>query len=153
MDQIADYGAGRMSKLDDLAKSIGLAGKSGTTGADVAGMIARGENDRVREYVLEDVAQAAMMLVRFRAVQGWIVPSELAAIEMKLAGQFQAEGITKPFAVPIVDHTIAPNPAKVAQYEQALRAGGLARDTEIAHAIAKEAAAEIISAVTEDDFG
>lgn len=68
-DAISFHGAAKMTSLDRLARLCGLPGKSGCDGSMVAGMYERGEIDRIVSYVLSDVAQTALLLVRWRAVQ------------------------------------------------------------------------------------
>lgn len=75
-DAIALFGAGRMTSLDTLARMIGLPGKVGVDGADVAGLYERGEIDRVVRYCLADVAQTALLFLRWRAVQFHDMPPQ-----------------------------------------------------------------------------
>jgi hypothetical protein len=90
-DALADHGAARSSSLDALAKLIGLPGKHGLgpawtgsprpgsaaegqrgviDGLQVAGMHARGEHAAIGGYCLSDVAQTALLMLRYRVLQG-----------------------------------------------------------------------------------
>lgn len=65
-DAISDFGAGRMVTLDQLAKLIGLPGKVGVDGTQVAALYADGELERIERYCLCDAAQTALLLLRYR---------------------------------------------------------------------------------------
>lgn len=73
-DWLADHGATRSGSLDAIAKLIGLPGKVGIDGSQVEGLYAAGELDRIRSYCLSDVMQTAMLLLRFRLLQGGLAP-------------------------------------------------------------------------------
>lgn len=69
-DALSDYGACSMSSLDDLCKLIGLPGKVDVSGADVARLHSEGRHAEIVRYCLADVAQTALLLLRFRLIQG-----------------------------------------------------------------------------------
>jgi predicted PolB exonuclease-like 3'-5' exonuclease len=70
-DHLHDFGAARrMGSLDDLAKLIGLPGKVGVDGSQVAELHRAGKLDEIERYCLSDVAQTAMLFLRFRRLQG-----------------------------------------------------------------------------------
>jgi predicted PolB exonuclease-like 3'-5' exonuclease len=69
-DWLADHGAARSSSLDALARLIGLPGKLGVDGSHVEGMFAAGQLGRIERYCLSDVAQTALLFLRFRLLQG-----------------------------------------------------------------------------------
>jgi predicted PolB exonuclease-like 3'-5' exonuclease len=69
-DQLADHGASRSSSLDALARLIGLPGKIGIDGSQIDGMFRAGMLDRIQRYCLTDVAQTALLFLRFRLLQG-----------------------------------------------------------------------------------
>jgi predicted PolB exonuclease-like 3'-5' exonuclease len=67
-DWLTNYGAAAPTKLDTWARAMGLPGKRGVDGSDVAGLWAAGEWERISSYCLEDVVTTA--LVAARAVLG-----------------------------------------------------------------------------------
>ncbi len=70
-DALSDFGAGRPSSLDTVARSIGLPGKiGGLDGSHVAERIAAGELPAVQAYCLQDVVQTAAVLLRYWLVSG-----------------------------------------------------------------------------------
>lgn len=69
-DWLADHGASRASSLDALARLIGLPGKIGVDGSQVHGMYQAGKLEEIRNYCLADVAQTALLFLRFRLLQG-----------------------------------------------------------------------------------
>lgn len=69
-DWLADHGAARSSSLDALARLIGLPGKVGVDGSQIEGMFKAGLTRRIQDYCLADVAQTALLFLRFRLLQG-----------------------------------------------------------------------------------
>ena len=69
-DWLADHGAIRAGKLDQVARLIGLPGKVGIDGSQVEGLFAAGELAAIESYCLADVAQTALLYLRFRLLQG-----------------------------------------------------------------------------------
>lgn len=69
-DWLADHGAARQSSLDALARLIGLPGKVGVDGSQIEGMYRSGQLQRIQDYCLADVAQTALLFLRFRLLQG-----------------------------------------------------------------------------------
>lgn len=72
-DALTDYGAGRMVSLDNAAKLIGMPGKVGCDGSKVAELVAQGRIADVVAYCCADVAQTALLLLRFKFVQHELV--------------------------------------------------------------------------------
>ncbi len=72
MDYMSDYGATKPTKLDILAKLIGMPGKVGIDGKDVAKYVADGKIEEVRDYCLCDVVQTAGVFLRLQLVRGMI---------------------------------------------------------------------------------
>lgn len=72
MDYLADYGATKSSKLDVVARVCGMPGKVGVNGKDVAGMVAAGRVQEVKDYCLCDVAQTCGVFLRTQLVRGVI---------------------------------------------------------------------------------
>ena len=69
-DWLADHGAARWSSLDALARLIGLPGKVGVDGSQIEGLHRAGQLERIQNYCLADVAQTALLFLRFRLLQG-----------------------------------------------------------------------------------
>lgn len=69
-DWLADHGATRSGSLDALAKLIGLPGKLGIDGSQVEGLYREGRLEHIQSYCLADVAQTALLFLRFRLLQG-----------------------------------------------------------------------------------
>jgi len=69
-DWLADHGAARSSSLDALARLIGLPGKIGIDGSQVEGLFKAGRTEEIKNYCLADVAQTALLFLRFRLLQG-----------------------------------------------------------------------------------
>ncbi|MDQ3367568.1 MAG: ribonuclease H-like domain-containing protein [Myxococcota bacterium] len=69
-DWLADHGATRAGKLDAVARLIGLPGKVGIDGSQVEGLYRAGQLDTIQKYCLADVAQTALLFLRFRLLQG-----------------------------------------------------------------------------------
>ena len=59
--------------LDKLCIALGIEGKSGTNGADVAGMWERGEYEAIREYCMEDVLRTKACHERMMRAFGGLV--------------------------------------------------------------------------------
>ncbi len=75
-DWLADHGASRASSLDALARLIGLPGKIGIDGSQVQGLYQEGRIEEIRNYCLVDVAQTALLFLRFRLLQGVLDSSQ-----------------------------------------------------------------------------
>lgn len=69
-DQLADHGAARSASLDALARLIGLPGKVGVDGSQIEALHREGSLERIQNYCLSDVAQTALLFLRFRLLQG-----------------------------------------------------------------------------------
>jgi hypothetical protein len=75
-DLLADHGATRPISLDALARLIGLPGKIGVDGSQIEGLYNAGQVDIIQNYCLADVAQTALLFLRFRMLQGVLSPDE-----------------------------------------------------------------------------
>lgn len=90
-DQLSDHGAGTYFSLDVAAKMLGLPGKVGVDGSQVAAMYAAGELDAIERYCLCDVAQTSMVLLRYRRIQGALRGAEVEARSAALLARFRKE--------------------------------------------------------------
>jgi predicted PolB exonuclease-like 3'-5' exonuclease len=69
-DLLSDHGATRSLSLDAAARVIGLPGKVGVDGSQVEGLYKAGRLEEIKTYCLADVAQTALLFLRFRLLQG-----------------------------------------------------------------------------------
>ena len=92
-DWLADHGAVRSGSLDALARLVGLPGKVGVDGSQVEGLAAAGRIDEIERYCLGDVAQTALLFLRFRLLQGHLDPETYAAREAELRAWLPAHGV------------------------------------------------------------
>jgi len=92
-DWLADHGAVRAGSLDALARLVGLPGKVGVDGSQVEGLHAAGRLAEIERYCLADVAQTALLFLRFRLLQGQLSPEAHAAREAELQAWLPAHGV------------------------------------------------------------
>jgi predicted PolB exonuclease-like 3'-5' exonuclease len=90
-DQLADHGAARSSSLDALSRLIGLPGKVGTDGSQIEGLYRAGLLDRIQSYCLSDVAQTALLFLRFRLLQGVLDRTRYVAAAQELTQALRAD--------------------------------------------------------------
>ena len=95
-DSLADHGATRVGGLDAIARLIGLPGKLGVDGSQVEGLYARGALAEIEAYCLTDVAQTALLLLRFRLLQGRLAPEVYRARTEALLAGLAADPRTEP---------------------------------------------------------
>ena len=97
-DWLADHGAVRAGKLDQVARLIGLPGKVGIDGSQVEGLFNDGQLAAIDTYCLADVAQTALLFLRFRLLQGAIAPDDyrdrVAALVDRLAADGRVDEVT-----------------------------------------------------------
>jgi len=91
-DWLADHGAIRAGKLDQVARLIGLPGKVGVDGSQVEGLYARGELAAIQRYCLADCAQTALLFLRFRLLQGAIGVADYREAVAQLVDALAADG-------------------------------------------------------------
>jgi 3'-5' exonuclease len=70
MEQLSDYKACAVMKLDDIAVALGLPGKIGGHGSEVEAMVERGEIDKVRAYCECDCLNLFVLYVRWALLTG-----------------------------------------------------------------------------------
>jgi 3'-5' exonuclease len=90
-DWLADHGATRSGSLDALAKLIGLPGKVGVDGSQVEGMYKAGSLERIQNYCLADVAQTALLFLRFRLLQGVLDRDRYRDVVSELTATLRAD--------------------------------------------------------------
>ncbi len=91
-DWLADHGATRSSSLDAIARLIGLPGKLGVDGSQVEGLYQAGELARIQQYCLTDVAQTALLFLRFRLLQGKLSAEDYRARTSELLAALASDG-------------------------------------------------------------
>jgi len=70
MDFLTDFGASRASRLDVMARTIGMPGKVGVAGKDVGPLVHAGKLDEVQAYCLCDVVQTTALCLRVQLLRG-----------------------------------------------------------------------------------
>lgn len=95
-DWLADHGATRAGKLDAIARLIGLPGKTGMDGSQVEGLYKAGQLDAIQRYCLTDVAQTALLFLRFRLLQGKLTPATYRERASELLDALAADGRVQP---------------------------------------------------------
>lgn len=91
-DWLAEHGAARAGKLDAIARLIGLPGKLGIDGSQVEGLYRAGQLAAIQSYCLADVAQTALLFLRFRLLQGQIAPDSYRERVSALLDALAADG-------------------------------------------------------------
>jgi predicted PolB exonuclease-like 3'-5' exonuclease len=91
-DWLADHGATRAGKLDALVRLIGLPGKVGVDGSQVEGLYQAGQLAAIERYCLADVAQTALLFLRFRLLQGQLAPEVYRERAGALIDQLAGDG-------------------------------------------------------------
>ncbi len=91
-DWLADHGATRSSKLDVIARLVGLPGKVGIDGSQVEGLYQAGQLDAIERYCLADVAQTALLFLRFRLLQGQLTSDDYRARTQGLIDALAVDG-------------------------------------------------------------
>lgn len=102
MDFLTDHGAARFFSLDLAAKLVGMPGKIGCDGGEVAAMIARGELEQVRAYCLSDVAQTVAVFLRAQLLRGELDVHGYAKAAQRLLEVIEKEPRLAPL-VPLID--------------------------------------------------
>lgn len=111
-DWLADHGATRSGSLDAVARLIGLPGKVGVDGSQVEGLYRAGQLAAIQKYCLADVAQTALLFLRFRLLQGMLPAAEYQAATRGLLDALAADGrVGDVLEGTDRDHLIGPAPA------------------------------------------
>jgi predicted PolB exonuclease-like 3'-5' exonuclease len=90
-DMLSDHGAARSMSLDAVARLIGLPGKVGVDGSQVEGLYRAGKLDEIKSYCLADVAQTALLFLRFRLLQGSMDPEKYRRCACELMEALRAD--------------------------------------------------------------
>jgi hypothetical protein len=95
-DMLSDHGAARSMSLDSVARLIGLPGKIGVDGSQVEGLWKAGQLELIKSYCLADVAQTALLFLRFRLIQGMLDPEPYKRVAADLMEAMRADVRLKP---------------------------------------------------------
>jgi hypothetical protein len=110
-DWLAEHGAARAGKLDAIARLVGLPGKLGVDGSQVEGLYRAGQLASIQSYCLADVAQTALLFLRFRLLQGQIAPETYRERTTALLDALAADGrVTEVFGQWNRDRLLGPTP-------------------------------------------
>lgn len=121
MDAIADHGASTKLRLEEAAIALGLPGKLGVHGADVASMMADGRIADVRAYCETDVLNLFGVYVRWAFVTGRISANGHNEAMDNLVQLLEAERESRPhFAMFLDQWRASSRPAHVAVQVSAL---------------------------------
>jgi hypothetical protein len=111
-DWLADHGATRAGKLDAVARLIGLPGKLGVDGSQVEGLYHAGQLESIQAYCLADVAQTALVFLRFRLLQGQLAPEAYRERTAALLDALAADGrVAEVLHQLNRDHLLGPTPS------------------------------------------
>jgi predicted PolB exonuclease-like 3'-5' exonuclease len=90
-DMLSDHGAARQISLDAVARLIGLPGKIGVDGSQVEALYKDGQLDSIKQYCLADVAQTALLFLRFRLLQGALEPVRYRRVAEELMAALRGD--------------------------------------------------------------
>jgi 3'-5' exonuclease len=111
-DWLADHGATRSGSLDAVARLIGLPGKLGVDGSQVEGLYRTGHLADIERYCLGDVAQTALLFLRFRLLQGVLRPDAYHEAVTALLAALETDGrVASVLAGTDRAHLVGPAPA------------------------------------------
>ena len=96
MDFLSDFGAAKSGRLDVYAKLVGLPGKVGVDGSQVAPMVHAGRIDEVNAYCLCDVAQTAALFLRVQLLRGVIDRARYVSLARGLLTFFDGDARLAP---------------------------------------------------------
>ncbi|XXX79261.1 hypothetical protein WMF30_10850 [Sorangium sp. So ce134] len=99
-DTLAQYGAARRARQDAYARRIGLPGKMGVDGGDVAKMVEAGCWEEIRAYNVQDCGQLAGVFIRREYVAGRLTVEGYRRSTASLVALFERT----PGLRPIVEH-------------------------------------------------
>ncbi|HTP27321.1 MAG TPA: 3'-5' exonuclease [Anaeromyxobacteraceae bacterium] len=78
LDLLSNRGVAPLAPLDLYAKLLGLPGKEGVAGKDVASLYSQGELERISGYCMSDVVQTWLLYLRYRLLEGTLSPASYA---------------------------------------------------------------------------
>lgn len=90
-DWLSDYGAGRFGSLHHAARLVGMPGKVGVSGGDVASL----SQAEVDAYCMTDVAQTAALALRCMLLRGTLAREQYRDAAARLVARIEANPATK----------------------------------------------------------
>ena len=91
MDVLSGYGASTMLTLDEMARLVGLPGKSIATGDQVTELVAAGDWHRIERYVGSDAVQTLLVFLRWERTRGRVTANTYTEALMALRGKVDPE--------------------------------------------------------------
>jgi hypothetical protein len=98
MDYLTDFGAAKASKLDVIARTIGMPGKVGVDGKDVGPLFHAGRLRDIQAYCLCDVAQTAAIFLRVQLLRGELEREQYLVSMRSLLAAIDADARLAPVA-------------------------------------------------------
>jgi 3'-5' exonuclease len=95
-DALADFGASKGVKLDDIARTCGLPGKFGVDGSMVADMVDAGRLAEVRDYCETDVLNTYLVYLRYRLLTGHLTRATHDEAVAQVITYIEAEAAERP---------------------------------------------------------
>ena len=96
MEALSDYGASARVKLNEVCAALGLPGKFGVDGAQVASMIDAGEVQAVRDYCETDVLNTYLVYLRMMHHRGSLDTDAHNRAVADVLALLRAEGAARP---------------------------------------------------------
>ena len=96
MEVLSDYGASARIRLNEVCAVLGLPGKFGVSGADVAGMVDKGELQAVRDYCETDVLNTYLVYLRMMLHRGTLSLDDHNRAVADVVSLIEAEGEARP---------------------------------------------------------
>lgn len=96
MDWLSNRGAGSSLSQHEIATLVGVPGKLGVDGGDVAGLIAQGDEATVTAYCGGDVATLIAIFCRLAVPAGWADADEIRTLEGDLRRTLSEGASTRP---------------------------------------------------------
>jgi len=103
MDVLSDYGASARVGLQEVCAVMGLPGKIGVNGADVAGLVDSGKVGAVRDYCETDVLNTYLVYLRHMLHRGRINTDGYNQAIGDIIALIDAEGGTRPHLAAFLD--------------------------------------------------
>jgi 3'-5' exonuclease len=95
-DLLSEHGAARSGSLDSIVPVIGLPGKVGVDDSQVEGLYHSWQLQLIKGYCLMDVAQTALVLLRYRLLQGALDRDSYRRVAGALFDGLAADGRLQP---------------------------------------------------------
>lgn len=96
LEILSDFGASARVRLDEVTRVLGLPGKLGTSGEDVAALYAAGDVQAIRDYCETDVVNTYLLFLRFELLRGTISPMIHEACTAEVAAYLESERAERP---------------------------------------------------------